>query len=119
MMLEVLMRTGVNIVANRGSGNRPTDGEMCKRFVYGEHIARCTVRWAVWGLEIVMCDEVVFCVQALGAAMHEMRIVPRERHQTLYSHRPFVFCDHVMSPLYSFPSEALNYRNRELRSHRK
>jgi hypothetical protein len=69
------MRTGVNIVASRGSRVRLTDGEVRKRFVYGEHIARCTVRWAVWGLKIVVRDEVVFGVQALGAAMREMSIL--------------------------------------------
>jgi hypothetical protein len=103
MMLEALMRTGVNIVASRGPRVRPTDGEVRKRFVYGEHIARCTVRWAVWGLKIVVRDKVVFGVQALEAAMREMSIVPRERHQTLNSHRPFVLCDHVMTPLIFLP----------------
>lgn len=56
---------------------------MRERFVYGEYIARCTVCWTVWGLEIVVRDEVVVCVQALGNGDARNEHCAWERHQTL------------------------------------
>ena len=68
---EILIQRGDRVpVAER----QPTNRQVCEGFMYSEHITRCTVRWTVWGLEVVVRDQKVPCVQALGTIKHDMNI---------------------------------------------
>jgi hypothetical protein len=83
---------------------------VCEGFIYSEDITRCTVRQVVWGLEVVVRDKKVLCVQALRTTTkHVMNIGRIEQPSDSGSYRPLVLYERVMAPLVLF-----SIRSREL-----
>jgi hypothetical protein len=75
----------IQTVAEYEAEKGPTNRYVRKGFIYGKHIARRPVRRPVFGLEIVMRDKEIICVQTLGTRVMEGRstMLLEERHRTL------------------------------------